>query len=151
MTIKLFSAAALLLMGLGSCAKPAEVPATLGTPTQIVGLTEPTKTFDATNQKLLAQGTFSNGVHATSGTVKLYESGAVRTLVFSDFKSEAGPDLRIWLAQNKQAQNYVEVSAKLATGNFFIELPAAADPAKQMQVLIWCKQYSVLFGSAQLL
>ena len=143
--------AALLLMGLGSYSKNAEMQPTAGSPTKIVGLTEPTKTIDATNQKLLAQGTFSNGVHPTSCTVKLYESGTVRTLLFSDFKTGAGPDLRIWLAETKQAQNYVEVSSKLAAGTFFVELPTTADPTKQMQVLIWCKQFSVLFGSAKLL
>jgi hypothetical protein len=35
-------------------------------------------------------------------------------------------------------------------GTFSVGLPAGADPSKQRFVIIWCKAFSVLFGSAEL-
>ncbi|MDZ4706940.1 MAG: DM13 domain-containing protein, partial [Saprospiraceae bacterium] len=42
------------------------------------------------------------------------------------------------------------LSKTVPTGNFKIDVPASADTNKHSYVLIWCKQFTVLFGSAQL-
>lgn len=109
-----------------------------------------TNTFDPSTQTLLLQGTFKNGVHPTSGTAKLYRKGSEQTLVFENFKSDAGPDLRIYLAEDTNAKNFVEIAELKNTGSFFIKLPADAKLDNRMQVLIWCKAFTVLFGSAEL-
>lgn len=97
------------------------------------------------------QGTFVSNVHATSGTVNVVETGGKRTLVFTNFRTDGGPDLRIYLAENTGLRNFIEVSRLTSTtGNFSVELPAGADPARQRYVLIWCKAFSVLFGSSEL-
>lgn len=111
---------------------------------------KPIDQFDVTGQKLVAQGDFMSNVHPTSGNVKLYEKDGKRTLVFDSFKTDGGPDLRIYLSEDRSASKFVEVSNKVNAGNYFIELPAAADPKNQKYVLIWCKQFSVLFGNAEL-
>ena len=110
----------------------------------------PPQTTDVSGQKLLSQGTFMSNVHTTSGTVKLYEKDGKRTLIFTDFKTDAGPDLRIYLAETTSVRNFSELTKLNASGNFSIELPADADPARQRYVLIWCKAFSVLFGNAEL-
>jgi len=115
-----------------------------------VNVSNPTVTFDATGQKLLYQGDFMGNVHPTSGMIKLYEKDGKRTLVFSNFKTDPGPDLRIYLAEDKVATNSTELSNKVLTGDYFVELPTNANPQKQKFVLIWCKQFSVLFGNAEL-
>ncbi|TAE38038.1 MAG: hypothetical protein EAZ70_01015 [Runella slithyformis] len=116
-----------------------------------VNLSNPAQTFDVAGQKLIAQGTFmGSGRYSASGVVKRYEKGAKQTLVFEDFKIDSGPDLRIYLAEDKSAKGFVELSSKVNSGNFFLELPANTDLAKQKQVLIWCKQFTVLFGNAEL-
>jgi Electron transfer DM13 len=141
----------LLLAGLlAGCQKSSTevTPAVVGTVTTPVSAANPTVTFDATGQTLLAKGTFINGVHTTSGIARLYDKGGVRTLVFENFSVDAGPDLRIYVAEDKALTNAIEVTKLTATGNFFVTLPAGFDPAKQRSVLIWCKSFSVLFGSA---
>lgn len=106
---------------------------------------------DTTGQTVSARGTFVSNVHATSGTVKVAEKGGKRLLVFTDFRTDGGPDLRVYLAENTGLRNFIEVSKLTSTtGNFSVELPAGADPTKQRYVLIWCKAFSVLFGSSEL-
>lgn len=139
-----------LTFWLSACAVDKTVAPTVGTPTMPVSVTDPTKTFDLAGQVLLSQGTFVNGVHPTSGAIKVYEKAGKQTLVFENFKTDGGPDLRIYLAEDAALTNFVEVSKLSASGNFFVEAPASFSPAKQRTVLIWCKQFSVLFGSATL-
>lgn len=115
-----------------------------------VSTTNPPETIDVSGQKLLSQGTFMSNVHPTSGTVKLYEKDGKRTLIFTDFKTDGGPDLRIYLAETTGVRNFIELTKLNAGGNFSVELPADADPARQRYVLIWCKAFSVLFGNAEL-
>lgn len=112
--------------------------------------TTATGTFDTTGQTLLSKGTFMNNVHTVTGGVSVYEKTGNRTLVFSNFSTDGGPDLRIYLAENTGLRNFIELGKLDRSGNFAIELPTQADPAKQRYVLIWCKGFSVLFGNAEL-
>lgn len=106
--------------------------------------------FDTTGQRLVSMGMFMNNVHPTSGTVRVYERNGVRTLVFSNFRTDPGPDLRIYVAENTSLRNFAEVSRLNQSGNFSVQLPADANPGRQRFVLIWCKAFSVLFGNAEL-
>ncbi|WP_373512595.1 DM13 domain-containing protein [Persicitalea sp.] len=137
-----------------SCAKDKElVPANNVnvTPPSTTGTTTGgSTTFDPSTQTLVSQGTFKNGVHPTSGTAKLYQKGTTYTLVFDNFKTDAGPDLRIYLAEDTQAKNFIQLAELKNTGNFFLTLPDDAKVNDRKQVLIWCKQFTVLFGSAEL-
>jgi hypothetical protein len=100
--------------------------------------------------KVLSKGSFMSNVHPTSGMVSVVEKAGKRSLVFTDFKTDAGPDLRIYLAENTALRNFIDVAKLDKSGNFTIELPDTADPAKQKFVIIWCKPFSVLFGNAEL-
>ncbi|MCY7350630.1 MAG: DM13 domain-containing protein [Cytophagaceae bacterium] len=96
-------------------------------------------------------GTFMSEVHPTSGTVKVVETSAgVRSLAFENFKTDSGPDLRVYLADDKKATNFIEVALLTKTGTFSLPLPAGYPSEKQKYVLIWCRQFTVLFGSAEL-
>lgn len=98
-------------------------------------------------------GTFINGVHPTSGTVKVVADKAdtkKKYLSFENFKTDEGPDLYIYLAEDKTAKGFTSVAKLNKTGTFVIDIPTATDLTKQKYVLIWCKQFSVLFGSAKL-
>jgi hypothetical protein len=110
----------------------------------------PTVEVGATD-KVLFSGSFTNASHPTSGNVKLIEaSDKKKYLIFDDLKSDAGPDLRIYLSEDKSAKVFTEISNKVVNGNSKIEVPATVNTDKQKTVLIWCKQFSVLFGSAEL-
>jgi hypothetical protein len=98
-------------------------------------------------------GTFTAGAHATSGTVKVIADktdAKKKYLSFENFKTDAGPDLYIYLAEDKAAKGYVSVVKLDKTGTFSLDVPASADLTKQKYVLIWCQQFTVLFGSAKL-
>jgi hypothetical protein len=138
-TLSIFLILSVLL--LPSC-QPVEdtvMPMTTTNPKDPVAMT-PGMTTDTT-QRLLP----------TSGTITLNEKEGKRTLEFVDFKTDPGPDLRIYLAENTALRNFIDIG-KLdgRSGRFSIELPAEADPTKQRFVLIWCKPFSVLFGNAEL-
>ena len=125
-----------------SCAKNEELtPVTQTTPPAVVS---------GTQESL---GTFSNGVHPTSGTVKLVADktdAKKKYLSFENFKTDAGPDLYVYLSEDKTAKSFTSVMKLDKTGTFVLDVPANADLAKQKYVLIWCKQFTVLFGSAKL-
>ena len=107
--------------------------------------------FNPSMKKLLLKGNFTNGGHPTSGVASVYEDDmGVKTLVFENFKTDAGPDLRIYMATDKRASGFIEISKKVENGNWAYTLPAEWDMSKQNQVLIWCRAFSVLFGSAEL-
>lgn len=99
----------------------------------------------------LKQGNFQNEAHPASGTVKLAsdEEGKLY-LVFENFQTDDGPDLRVYLSADKTDSDYTQVSDVVGEGDFQYLLPSQADTAVQTYVLIWCKQFSVLFGSAKL-
>lgn len=120
------------------------------TPVTSTTTTTPVSTTTGAMTGML-QGMFTSNVHATSGTVSVLETGGKRTLVFTNFRTDGGPDLRIYVAENTALRNFIEVSRLTSTsGTFSVELPAGVDPAKQRYVLIWCKAFSVLFGNAEL-
>jgi hypothetical protein len=101
---------------------------------------------------LILQGTFVSGVHTTSGTVKVYEDKNLnRSLIFENFKTDSGPDLRIYMAEDKVLTNFIQITDKANTsGNYMLPIPANVDLKKQTTVIIWCRSFSVLFGSASL-
>jgi hypothetical protein len=105
----------------------------------------------STGLTALFQGTFAASAHPTSGTVKLSKDAAGKKfLVFENFKTDAGPDLRIYLSDDLKATNYTEITNQVTSGTFQLPVDAAVNTDTKRKVLIWCKQFSVLFGSADL-
>lgn len=141
----------LLLFGLSACTKSADPVPVPDTTTSTTTPGNPAVTSgDTTGRKLVLQGTFVNGVHTVKGTVKVYEQGGGRKLTFTDFSTESGPDLRIYVAEDAALTNFIEVSKLTQTGNFSVDLPTSFNPSQHKAVLIWCKAFGVLFGSATL-
>ncbi|MEY4540896.1 MAG: hypothetical protein RLZZ306_2653 [Bacteroidota bacterium] len=99
-------------------------------------------------------GTFSDGSgHTASGTVKVVADktdAKKKYLSFENLKVDAGPDLYVYLAEDKAAKGFISVMKLSKTGTFVLDVPANADLTKQKYVLIWCQQFTVLFGSAKL-
>ncbi|AFK04681.1 Electron transfer DM13 [Emticicia oligotrophica DSM 17448] len=128
-----------------------ENPDTNSTTNPMVNSMTTQTNFNTAGQILLLQGNFENAVHATSGIVKIYEDkDKKRTLVFENFKTDAGPDLRIYLAEDRSVTNFIQITDKVQNGNLSLAIPTNADLKKQNHVLIWCRQFSVLFGFAAL-
>ena len=100
-------------------------------------------------------GTFigiGDGFHNVEGAAKVVpvESGA-QILRLENFKATNGPDLYVYLSNDKSASDFINVGRlKGNVGNQNYEIPIGSDLSKYNTVLIWCRAFSFLFGSAQL-
>jgi hypothetical protein len=63
-----------------------------------------------------------------------------------------GSDLYVYLATDKSASDFVSLGKlKANNGNQNYEIPSETDLNKYNKALIWCRPFSVLFGSAELM
>ena len=114
-------------------------------------VTNPPSTVITDNLTTIYQGTFTASAHTTTGTVKLAKDAAGKKyLVFDNFKTDSGPDLRVYLSEDLSANNYNEITNKVINGSYQLTVDSSVDIEKKRKVLIWCKAFSVLFGSADL-
>lgn len=108
--------------------------------------------FDATTATLLREGVWMGANnYSVSGSAKIYEqSNGTRVLVLEMFSSSNGPDLRVYLANNADASAFVSLGKlKSTTGQQVYSIPPNTDLLQFPFALIWCQQFSVLFGKAE--
>ncbi len=93
-----------------------------------------------------------DGIHDTHGDVFIIETDdGSRLLRFENFKATKGPDLFVYLATDETANDFVNLGVlKGNIGNQNYMMPPGIDLSNYNTVLIWCKQFSILFGSAKL-
>ncbi len=93
-----------------------------------------------------------DGIHNAEGLTKILTlSTGPPILRLEDFKSTNGPDVHLYLSNNKQANDFIDLGRlKANIGNQNYQIPLDTDFNKYKYVLIWCQPFSVLFGSAQL-
>ncbi len=98
-----------------------------------------------------------DGIHNADGIAKLLavhdDQSEHRLLRLEDFRSTNGPDLYVYLSKDAKSvsDGYVDLGRlKSNIGNQNYHIPDDADLAEYSYVLIWCKQFSVLFGYAEL-
>lgn len=115
-------------------------------------VTNPPSTTITDGLTTIYQATFTGSSgHTTTGTVKLSKDAASKKyLVFDNFKTDSGPDLRVYLSEDLGASNYTEITNKVINGTYQLTVDNGVDTDKKRKVLIWCKAFSVLFGSADL-
>lgn len=99
----------------------------------------------------LAQGSFVGDAHEVTGTARVVATSTGQVLRFEDFDTLNGPDLRIYLATDATAEDFVDLGELKATsGNFNYEIPEGTDVGTYDTVLVWCRAFSVNFGFATL-
>lgn len=92
-----------------------------------------------------------DGIHNAEGVAKVIALDGTNVLRLENFKATNGPDLYVYLATDRSGSDIVNLGRlKGNIGNQNYPIPAGTDLAKYNTVLIWCKAFSVLFGSAQL-
>ncbi|MGI9010151.1 MAG: DM13 domain-containing protein [Nitrososphaeraceae archaeon] len=93
-----------------------------------------------------------DGIHNAKGLAKILTiSNGSQILRLENFKSTNGPDVHLYLSNNKQANDFIDLGRlKANNGNQNYKIPMDIDFNHYGYVLIWCKPFSVLFGSAQL-
>lgn len=93
----------------------------------------------------------NDGIHDAKGNVKVIQLVSDSVLRFEEFESTNGPDLYVYLSTDKNALDFVDLGRlKGNIGNQNYNIPMGTDLSKYDTVLIWCKAFSVLFGSAEL-
>jgi len=100
-------------------------------------------------------GTFigvGDGIHDAQGdayTIPLEDGSDVLRL--ENFISTNGPDLYVYLSTDDNASEFINLGElKASKGNQNYEIPNDTDLNEYDKVLIWCKAFGVLFGSAEL-
>jgi hypothetical protein len=111
----------------------------------------------------LAVGTLISHEHTTTGTVRIIQQpDGSRVLTLENLDTSNGPDVHVWLS----AAHVVEGTAGWFTagsadyydlglikgnqGNQVYPIPADVDLSKYPAVDLWCVQFSVSFGAAEL-
>ena len=108
----------------------------------------------------LATGMFHTNAHDTKGTATVLDLGAGRRVLrLTNFATSNGPDVRVYLVAAADVKDdatvttagFVELGPmKGNIGDQNYEIPATVDLASYRTVTIWCKRFSVNFGSAPL-
>jgi aquaporin Z len=107
----------------------------------------------------LLTGQFRSLAHQTVGTAAVHELAGRRILRLTGFSTSNGPDVRVYLvAANDAADNesvtkagFVELGKLKGTqGDQNYDIPADVDLQKYRAVTIWCRRFSVNFGTAPL-
>jgi hypothetical protein len=100
---------------------------------------------------VLARAEFVPKAHDVEGQAQLIRVGDEYTVRFENFKTINGPDVNIYLATDTSAEDFVDLGDIKATeGNVNYTVPADTDFTKYDTVLVWCKDFSVLFSYAEL-
>ena len=112
------------------------------------------------SETVLASGSFHGVAHGSKGTASIYElADGKRILRFTNFETSNGPDVHVYLIAANDASDsetvkkagFLELgSLKGNIGDQNYDLPSDADLAKYRAVTIWCKRFSVNFGTAPL-
>ncbi len=89
--------------------------------------------------------------HPASGQVRIVETGRKKILRYENYKTINGPDVRVYLATDKNATEFVDLGPITATeGNINYDIPEGTDLEKYHWALTWCEDFNVLFNSADL-
>lgn len=117
-------------------------------------------TASAASDKL-ASGHFHSAAHETKGTATVFQlADGKKTLRLTDFATSNGPDVHVYLVASDDAKDndtvtkagFIDVGTlKGNIGDQNYDLPANTDLAKYRAVTIWCKRFSVNFGTAPLM
>lgn len=107
--------------------------------------------FDETKATLLREGTWTgSGSYNASGTAQIYDDNGKKVLLLNNFSSSNGPDLRVYLSTTASATSFVNLGKlKSTSGKQTYAIPDGTDIDQFKFALIWCQQFSVLFGKAE--
>jgi len=112
------------------------------------------------SETVLVSGSFHSVAHGTKGTASIYQlADGKRILRLANFETSNGPDVHVYLVATNDASDsetvkkaaFLELgSLKGNIGDQNYDIPSDADLAKYRAVTIWCKRFSVNFGTAPL-
>jgi Electron transfer DM13 len=104
----------------------------------------------------VAAGSFESIAHSGTGNAAVVElPSGKRMLTLTDFETDSGPDLRLYVSTGNPASgdlgDFEDLGAlKGNIGNQQYELPAGLSLDRYATVVVWCRAFSVAFTSAAL-
>ena len=101
------------------------------------------------NSGSFLMGDFIAREHPTSGKITVNSDETI--LTFTNFKTDNGPKLLVYLSTDANSTEYINLGdLKGVSGDFTYTIPANTDLEKFKIVNIWCVDFSVSFGTAEL-
>jgi hypothetical protein len=95
------------------------------------------------------KGSFVSDAHPTSGTATVNEN--ISNLSLTNFKTDNGPKLLLYLSTEVDSKEFVNLGdLKGLNGDYSYAIPAGTDVGKYKYVVVWCIDFSVSFGHAEL-
>lgn len=97
------------------------------------------------------RGDFVSAAHQTKGIATIDQGKTSLTL--TNFKTDSGPDLNIYLTTSLSAitSDFIDLgNIKGVKGNYTFDLPEQVDYTLYKFVLVWCVDFDVNFGYAEL-
>jgi hypothetical protein len=107
----------------------------------------------------LLSGQFKGYAHPTEGAASIYVMDSKRILRLTNFRTSNGPDVHVYLVAAPDATDDATVknaafvdlgSLKGNIGDQNYDVPNTVDLEKYRAVTIWCRRFSVNFGTAPL-
>ncbi len=132
----------ILVWGLISCSKSNQ-----GSPSILV-----TDNIDTSKSAVKYRGAFASapGERVNGMALILFRDGTY-TVALENLDAGNGPDLHLYLSKQLQPATFIDLGKLKSTkGNQVYGLNTVPDFAQYKYALIFCQQYNVLFGSAEL-
>jgi len=109
-------------------------------------------TFDPTGATLIKEGMLmGSGGYTVMGTATIYLKDGVNVLVLDPFSSSNGPDLRVYLSRDVSASSFLNLGMlKSIMGKQTYVIPGNPDFTEFTHVHVYCQQFSVSFGKAEI-
>jgi hypothetical protein len=109
--------------------------------------------FDETKATLLREGAWmGSGSYTVSGVAQIYDDNGKKVLLLNNFSSSNGPDLKVYLSTTAGNASFVNLGKlKSTSGKQTYAIPDGTDIDQFKFALIWCQQFSALFGKAETL
>jgi hypothetical protein len=149
--MKYLTVACLLSVALAACTANDEPK-----PLETTDLQEPPKDVDPPSDTIAtSMGTFASFAHSLSGEAVIYTvTGNKRILRLENFTMNQGPDVYVFLSKtnNYSAANTIAVASlkeNYSNTNLTVNVDDMVDLNVHKFVLVYCVQYSSLFGYAE--
>jgi len=109
-------------------------------------------TVDTTSAMQRHDGGFINGPYGSvSGTARIYKQDNQFILALQNVSISNGPDLHVYISKELMPVNFIDLGSLQSTiGYQLYPVPGNPDFNQFRYVLIHCKKYNHLFGSAAL-
>lgn len=127
----------------------------LGLPLLVDDVVDEPVVVAATSAREASTGQFEAREHPGQGTATLVDTTHGTALTLTDFATDNGPDLRVYLVPADAGEGSIDGFVDLGVlkgniGDQQYEVPDAVDAGAGWRVVVWCRAFAVTFTEALL-